>query len=89
MRLSIAILFAACALSAGAALAQLQVDLNRPRSAFECDLPIGIQWYGSKQRCLQELCVGANVTNRWTFENQGKRRRKNPCYGVNPRTFGD
>ena len=75
--------------AAGPAGAQVEIDINRPRSVYECDLPNGIRWYGSEERCLQELCIGHNVTNRWTFDNNGRRRRKNPCYGINPRTFGD
>jgi len=72
-----------------AAMAQLQIDLNRPRSPYECDLPHAIRWYGSQQRCLQEMCIGRNTTNQWSFEGGGRRRRRNPCYGVDPRSFGD
>jgi hypothetical protein len=68
--------------------AQLEIDVNRPRSEFECDLPNGIRWYGSKQRCLQELCADKNVTNEWTFDSNGKRRRRNPCYRIDPFNFG-
>ncbi len=62
------------------------VDVNQPRTQFECDTPIGINWYGSTQRCLEELCGGKNVTNEWLFDQFG-RARKNPCYGFNPFQF--
>ena len=62
------------------------VDVNQPRTQFECDTPIGINWYGSTQRCLEELCGGKNVTNEWIFDQFG-RARKNPCYGINPFYF--
>jgi hypothetical protein len=68
------------------AQAQLQVDINRPRSKFECDTPVGEKWYGSTERCLEELCGGQNVTNEWLFDDN-KRRRRNPCYGCNPTSF--
>lgn len=67
--------------------ASLQVDVNRPRSPFECDLPNGESWYGSTQRCLQELCAGWNVYNEYIFDAQN-RRRKNPCYRQSPTEFG-
>jgi hypothetical protein len=63
--------------------AHLQVDVNRPRSEFECDTPVGEKWYGSTERCLEELCGGKNVYNEWIFDSD-KRRRRNPCYGRNP-----
>ena len=59
------------------------IDVNRPRSLFDCDLPIGIKWYGSTERCLQELCAGQNVFNESIFDGAG-RRRKNPCFGQSP-----
>jgi hypothetical protein len=68
--------------------AQLEVDVNRPRSEFECDTPIGEKWYGSTARCLAELCAGKNVTNEWVFDAQNRRRR-NPCYGQSPTEFGE
>ena len=61
----------------------VRVDSNRPRSAFECDLPGGGDWFGSTERCLQELCVGDNVTNEHTRDRDGRIRR-NPCYGRDP-----
>lgn len=70
-----------------AARAQLQVDVNRPRSQFECDTPVGREWYGSTERCLEELCGGKNVYNEWLFTDDHKRRRRNPCYGRNPTSF--
>jgi hypothetical protein len=48
-----------------AAQAEVQVDINRPRSPLECDMPIGETWYGSTERCLDELRGGRNVTNEW------------------------
>lgn len=78
-------LVAACWLPAPAD-AQLQVDVNRPRSQFECDTPVGEKWYGSTERCLEELCGGKNVYNEWIFDSD-KRRRRNPCYGRNPTSF--
>jgi hypothetical protein len=71
---------------ASPAPAQLQVDVNRPRSEFECDTPVGEKWYGSTERCLEELCGGKNVYNEWIFDSD-KRRRRNPCYGRNPTSF--
>jgi len=76
---------------AGTAAAQVQIDINRPRNEFDCAYPNGIAWYGSQERCLQELCLGKNVTNQWLFDGDGnsKRRRRNPCYRVDPRSFND
>lgn len=74
------------AITGSEAVAQVQVDVNRPRSPFECDTPIGEHWYGSIDRCLEELCGGRNVTNEWLFDEH-KRRRRNPCYGRNPTSF--
>jgi hypothetical protein len=59
------------------------IDINRPRSPFDCELPIGQQWYGSRERCLAYLCGGENVYNEYIFDADG-RRRKNPCYGQSP-----
>lgn len=76
-------------LLAGAAPAagQLQVDVNRPRTPFECDTPVGVSWHGSTERCLDELCANLNVYNEWLFVGDQKRRRRNPCYGRNPTSF--
>lgn len=76
-------------LIAAPAAAQLQVDINRPRSPFECDLENARRWYGSEARCLQELCASDNTTNEWVFDDSGKRRRRNPCYRVDPFNFDD
>ena len=65
--------------------APVQVEVNRPRTAFECDTPRGESWYGSTDRCLEELCAGQNVYNEYIFE--GSRRRENPCYGRSPTEF--
>jgi len=65
-----------------------QVDVNRPHTPFDCELPIGINWYGSTQRCLQYLCGDKNVYNQWIFD-QDNRRRRNPCYGQSPTDFGE
>lgn len=62
------------------------IDVNRPRRPEDCDLPIGISWYGSTSRCLQELCGGLNVYNEYIFDSSN-RRRKNPCYGQSPTDF--
>jgi hypothetical protein len=62
------------------------IDVNRPRNPFDCDLPIGINWYGTRERCLAELCAGKNVYNEYIFD-AGDRRRKNPCYGQSPTEF--
>lgn len=62
------------------------IDVNRPRSPFDCELPIGEQWYGSRERCLGYLCAGQNVYNEYIFDAVN-RRRKNPCYGQNPTEF--
>ena len=62
------------------------IDVNRPRSPFDCELPIGQQWYGSRERCLAYLCGGENVYNEYVFDADG-RRRKNPCYGQSPTEF--
>jgi hypothetical protein len=64
------------------------VDVNRPRTPFDCDLPIGIEWYGSRSTCLQYLCGGKNVYNEYIFD-QDNRRRKNPCFGQSPTDFGE
>ncbi len=62
------------------------IDVNRPRSVFDCEIPIGQQWYGSRERCLAYMCGGENVYNEYIFDADG-RRRKNPCYGQNPTEF--
>ena len=59
------------------------IDVNRPRSAFECDTPIGRDWFGSSERCLAELCAGENVTNAHVVDARGNLRR-NPCAGRDP-----
>lgn len=69
-------------------MAQVQIDVNRPRSPFDCLLPIGQQWYGSQQRCLAYLCAGQNVYNEYVFDAQS-RRRKNPCFGQSPTELRD
>jgi hypothetical protein len=70
------------------ALAQKQIDVNRPRTQFDCDLPIATEWYGSRGRCLAELCGDKNVYNEYIFD-ETNRRRKNPCYGQDPTTYPD
>jgi hypothetical protein len=65
--------------------APLQLEINRPQSPFDCDTPRGESWYGSTDRCLEELCAGENVYNEYIF--QGSRARKNPCYGRSPTEF--
>jgi len=82
---SASVLLAALLLAglAPAARAQVQIEVNRPRSAFECDLPKAQEWYGSTERCLTELCAGENVTNRYVIDRRGD-LRKNPCYGRTP-----
>lgn len=62
------------------------VDVNRPQTPFDCELPIGTNWYGSRARCLAYLCGGENVYNEYVFDADG-RRRKNPCYGQSPTEF--
>ncbi len=69
------------------AYAQKHVDVNRPTSPLQCDTPVGTDWFGSTERCLDELCGNWNVTNEWLFVDGGKRRRRNPCYGRNPLEF--
>lgn len=83
------------ALLAGTAYAQgvdrppgNSIDINRPQSAFECDMPIAYNFYGSRARCLQDLCAGRNVYNEYVFD-EAHRRRKNPCYGQNPTEVDD
>jgi hypothetical protein len=65
---------------------QTVVDVNRPRSPFDCALPMGDSWYGSRERCLAYLCGGENVYNEYIFDADN-RRRKNPCYGQSPTEF--
>jgi len=62
------------------------VDVNRPQTPEQCDLPIGISWFGSSERCLAELCGGRNVYNEYIFDG-ANRRRRNPCYGQSPTDF--
>jgi hypothetical protein len=62
---------------------QVQIEVNRPRSIFECDTPVGEQWYGSTNRCLKELCAGENVISIHVLDGAGRLRR-NPCYGRSP-----
>jgi len=88
MRLSIGAALITAALAAPAA-AQVQIDINRPRTPFDCSLQLGQSWYGTKERCLQELCAGQNTTNEWIFDNDGRRRRRNPCYRVDPFNFDE
>jgi hypothetical protein len=59
------------------------IDVNRPRSPFDCDTPIGRDWFGSSERCLAELCAGENVTNAHVVDARGNLRR-NPCAGRDP-----
>ena len=61
----------------------VQIEVNRPRSIFECDTPVGVQWYGSADRCLKELCAGENVISIHIIDPAGRLRR-NPCYGRSP-----
>lgn len=62
------------------------IDVNRPRTPFDCELPIGENWYGSRAQCLAYLCAGQNVYNEYLFDADNRRRR-NPCYGQNPTQF--
>ena len=62
------------------------IDVNRPRTPEDCHLPIGVSWYGTKERCLAEMCAGKNVYNEYLFD-AADRRRKNPCYGRSPTEF--
>ncbi len=62
------------------------IDVNRPLSPFDCELPNGIDWYGSEARCLAYLCAGHNVYNEYIFDRDNRRRR-NPCYGQSPTDF--
>ena len=71
-----------------AAHAQVRVEIDRPRSPFECALPLAVRWYGSEERCLEYLCAGQNVYNEYVFDEHN-RRRKNPCYGRSPTEFHD
>lgn len=68
--------------------AQIQIDVNRPRSEFDCDTPRSEEFFGSTERCLQEMCAGKNVYNQYIFDTDSRRRR-NPCYGVSPTQFGE
>ena len=60
-----------------------QVEVNRPRTIFDCDTPRGEAWYGSTDHCLRELCAGGNFTNQYV-DGADNRPRKNPCYGRDP-----
>jgi hypothetical protein len=84
--IAVAVLLGAYGIPRAASQAQVQIDINRPHSPFQCDTPIGEKWYGSTERCLDELCGGKNVYNEWIFDDD-KRRRRNPCYGRNPTDF--
>jgi hypothetical protein len=66
--------------------APVVVAPGAPQTAFDCELPIGQQWYGSRGRCLAYLCEGQNVYNEYMFDANG-RRWKNPCYGQSPTEF--
>lgn len=59
------------------------VQVNRPRSIFECDQPVGQNWFGSTERCLKELCRGADVISINILDDQNHLRR-NPCHGRQP-----
>ena len=90
MRPRVAIAVAAVAIVVAIARdagSQAQVDVNRPRTIFDCDTPLGERWYGSTDRCLRELCVGQNVTNAQLVDDSGHLRR-NPCYGRDPFELG-
>jgi hypothetical protein len=82
----VAVALWSAAAGAGSASQPGQIDVNRPRSPFQCDTPVGINWYGSTNRCLEELCAGENVYNEYVFDT-ANRRRKNPCYGRSPTEF--
>lgn len=78
--------FATAVAGVARSTAQVEIEVNRPRTPFDCDTPLGEKWYGSEERCLEELCGGKNVTNEYIFEANGRSRR-NPCYGRNPTQF--
>jgi hypothetical protein len=61
----------------------VEIEVNRPRSIFECDTPVAEKWYGSTNRCLKELCAGENVISTHIIDGAGRLRR-NPCYGRSP-----
>ena len=84
-RMSLAIVLVGAA-SAPLQGADVEVTINRPRDASQCDLPGGAQYYGSTDRCLEELCAGQNVINEYVFDDHSRRRR-NPCYGHSPTEF--
>ena len=59
--------------------ARVIVDTGRPTSAFDCDTPKAVEWYGSESRCRRDLCPGANRSNAHVRGPDG-RLRGNPCY---------
>ncbi len=60
-----------------------QRDAEVVQSAFECDLPRGVRVFGSRERCLRELCERRDVTNAYVRDRRD-RLRANPCAGLDP-----
>lgn len=49
-----------------------------PSSPFDCDTARAKEWYGSEQRCREDLCRGRNESNAYVSGPDG-RLRANPC----------
>ena len=82
MRVVLLVLAGLSAAARAAETPSVNVDVNRPKTAFDCDLSIAERWYGSKERCLKDLCVGRDVISINVLDDG--RLRKNPCYGRTP-----
>ena len=58
--------------------AKILVETGRPSSPFECDTAKAREWYGSEERCRNDLCRGGNETSAYVDGPDGRLRR-NPC----------
>lgn len=54
------------------------IETGRPNSPFECDTAKARDWYGSAERCREDLCRGQNESNAYVDGPDG-RLRQNPC----------
>ncbi len=57
---------------------KITLDTGRPTSPFDCDTAKAKAWYGSEQRCHEDLCRGRNESNAYVSGPDG-RLRANPC----------
>jgi hypothetical protein len=54
------------------------IETGRPTSPFDCDTAKAREWYGSVERCREDLCRGRNESSAYIDGPDG-RLRHNPC----------